>query len=211
MKFTVDLSQFDLPVPSQRDTAGLAHKGARAVAKAMSDKLMARNVGYYNQAAQSVHTFPTSTGAEIILNHVGIRMHWLGTQDALGHPLRPTGEPSEITKQPVRNLAIPTKNAPRGTAEGFKSIASSGFNLGDLQWIPCRKGKASGVLVLNKEQSKSGQRAVKGLRKRGKQTKPGTIMYVLVREVTMNAQHEILPTIEEMTAIAADAMEGGME
>lgn len=147
----------------------------------------------------------TAEGVSVSIAWRGIGLHWLGTQGYLGGPLRPTGRTSEITGQPIQNLAIPTINAPRGHG-GARSIYSAGFRKDDLQFIPSknggRNGNVTGVLILKTAQSSTGKKAARKLFRKGART--GDVLYVLCREVTIPPTPGILPTLDRMAQRAAE-------
>lgn len=193
-----------MPDKSTHRTA--IRKAGVAVSLMIQHTLRQQGKDYYDAAADATTMQEEADGVSISIAWPGIGMHWLGTQGYLGRPLTATGRTSEITGKPIKNLAIPTENAPRGHG-GTRSIYSAGFRMEDLQFVPSRNGgrngNVTGVLVLKTAQSTTGQKASKKLFKNG--VKTGDVLYILCREVTIPPTPGILPTLDEMANGAAEA------
>lgn len=191
------------PSSAQHKTA--IRKAGVALSLLIQKTLRQQGNDYYDGAADATSMEETSDGVSVSIAWRGIGIHWVGTQSYLGGPLRPTGRTSEVTGNPIRNLAIPTKNAPRGHGEA-RSIYSAGFRKDDLEFIPSkgggRSGNVTGVLILNTAQSSTGKKAARKLFKKGMRT--GAVLYVLCREVTIPPTPGILPTMDQMAKHAAE-------
>ena len=169
--------------------------------------------GWYYKTAATRTELELKEGSHevaIVTKMVGLRMHQLGTQGALGRPLQATGRTSEVTGRPIRALAIPTKNVLSDTSASSRTIFESGFEKeGDLKYIPVRSGNCVGLLVLPNESegmSDSARRGRKKMRQRGHSTRRGEVMYVLVRQVVLAAQPEVYPKTAEIARAFAEGM-----
>ena len=191
--------------PSASQHKAAIRKAGVALSLLIQKTLRQQGKDYYDAAADATSMEETAEGVSVSIAWRGIGLHWLGTQDYLGGPLRPTGRISEITGKPIQNLAIPTRNAPRGHG-GTRSIYSAGFRKDDLQFIPSknggRNGNVTGVLILKTAQSSTGKKAARKLFRKGART--GDVLYVLCREVTIPPTPGILPTLDRMAQRAAE-------
>ena len=132
----------------------------------------------------------------------GVRHQWLGSEKALGGPLRASGRPSEVTGEPTKNLAIPTDAAPYGL-----SIQQAGLG-GSLVFVPC-KGPATGVLVGGKDVP-----VTRGPRKgqtRRVADPQSPIYYILMREVTIPEHPDVMPDDDEVRSVAEVAVHDALD
>jgi len=200
----IDRAFADLSPSTEQHKVGIRKAGV-ALSLLIQKTLRQQGKDYYDGAADATSMEESSEGVTVSIAWRGIGIHWVGTQRYLGGPLRPTGRTSEITGRPIKNLAIPTANAPRGHGD-FRSIYSAGFRQDDLEFIPSkgggRGGNVTGVLVLKTAQSSTGKKTARKLFKKG--TKTGDVLYVLCREVTIPPTPGILPAIDEMAKHAAE-------
>lgn len=100
-------------------------KAGVALSLLIQETLRQQGKDYYDSAADATAMEETAEGVSVSIAWRGIGLHWLGTQGYLGGPLRPTGRTSEITGQPIQNLAIPTINA-RAGMEGPGAFTAPG-------------------------------------------------------------------------------------
>lgn len=191
--------------PSATQHKAAIRKAGVALSLLIQQTLRQQGKDYYDAAADATSMEETAEGVSVSIAWRGIGLHWIGTQGYLGGPLRPTGRISEITGKPIQNLAIPTRNAPRGHG-GTRSIYSAGFRKDDLQFIPSknggRNGNVTGVLILKTAQSSTGKKAARKLFNKGAKT--GDVLYILCREVTIGPTPGILPTMDQMAQRVAE-------
>lgn len=191
--------------PSASQHKAAIRKAGVALSLLIQQTLRQQGNDYYDAAADATSMEETAEGVSVSIAWRGIGLHWIGTQGYLGGPLRPTGRISEITGKPIQNLAIPTRNAPRGHG-GTRSIYSAGFRKDDLQFIPSknggRNGNVTGVLILKTAQSSTGKKAARKLFNKGAKT--GDVLYILCREVTIGPTPGILPTMDQMAQRVAE-------
>jgi hypothetical protein len=141
---------------------------------------------FYWNAAQTVRGIPTVAGAEITINHLGLRQRWLG---------------GDIYPVNARKLAIPARSESYG-------IPPKEFP-GDLTVITFRSGA---MALVKDEQTHSvddagnytTRSAAKGQRKSRKKT-IGLVEYWLVDSVHQAPDPTVLPSPEELLNAVTEA------
>lgn len=151
------------------------------------------NTDYYAEAARGVNSMATADAATIIIQKQGIGLRrWGGT-------VTPGRNTSSKTGQATKAISLPTKHVPITN----KNRARPKDML--LAYIPNRKGgDTSGYLVEGEQRT-----AKKGKRKGQYITVPkpsGRMMYVLRKRTTHAADQAVLPSDDELQAVAVQAI-----
>lgn len=149
---------------------------------------MSNKFDFYAQAAKSVAVSSTSNGSVVTITKLGLAQRWLGGT------IRAGAGTSSATGTLTKYLAIPA----RTEAEGKPPSAFD-----DLVFVPRRNGKAMLVEALQTKVSISGKK--RRTIKRGSEV-GSLVMYWLVPEVTQAPDPSVMPTEDEMTHAATEAM-----
>lgn len=177
----------------------MLHDAIRAEAEAVvKAHLLALNTrsphtGYYAKAAAGVNSRADAAAATIIIQAAGIGLRRYGGTVTAGK------NTSSHTGQPTKAIALPTKHVPIINQNRARPADML------LAYIPNRKGgDTSGYLVEGEE------RLVKKGKRKGQYItvpKPsGKMMYVLRKRTTHSANPAVLPTDDELQAVAAQAI-----
>ncbi len=155
---------------------------------------------FYASAAKSVTGSDSSkilpekegNGASFSITQVGLAQRWLGGTIRAGQ-----GD-SSATGRLTKYLTIPARAEAYGKTPGE-------FN--DLQFIPRGNGKAMLVQRLQSSLLGAGGRRLKKPGARAdKQLRGGLVMFWLVTEVHQEANPDVMPTEDEISAAAAEHM-----
>lgn len=122
----IDRTFADMDPSAARHKTAIRKAGV-ALSLLIQETLRQQGKDYYDGAADATTMEETAEGVSVSIAWRGIGLHWIGTQGYLGGPLRPTGRTSEITGNPIRNLAIPpsTPLAAMAGPEAFTAPASA--------------------------------------------------------------------------------------
>lgn len=161
------------------DRTELHQELARGVEKAVKDNfLRLGGKKFWAEAAESTHvTRHDAHGATVSITKIGVALRRWGGR------VKASGETSEVTGHPIKNLSIPLSGEP--------PVAEFG---GLLKWIPNRSagGKATGFLV-DAEERKLRRGARKG--QVGRVVKEGgEYRYALVEQTEHQADERVLPS-----------------
>lgn len=191
-KALADLYKDRLPAGLHESIAKAAADVFRTHFKEL-DQTRANDLGgkrshFYWNASQSVQGIPTADGAEVVINHLGLRQRWLG---------------GTIYPVNARKLAIPAR------AESY-GIPPKDFP-GDLVVITFRSGAMA--LVKDEQTHTTDQfgnylikSSAKGQRKSRKRT-IGLVEYWLVDQVTQDPDPDVMPSPEDILNAVTEATE----
>lgn len=164
---------------------------ARAARKAVRDNFQdlidrTQSQGFWGKAKRSVNP-PVlhDNKATIDITHTGVRLQWLGGT------VKPTGNKSEVTGKPTSRLLIPFKDSPLRR----RSLAS--LHIPEDQ-----------IMVLGNIET--GSAILARVKERKRRNKDGhyqdvTPLGALVRQATIKAHPEVMPSHEQMRQSAVHA------
>jgi hypothetical protein len=189
------------------DDKAMLHDAIRAEVEAVVKKHLlalnsrSPNTGYYAKASASVNSTADAQAAIISIQAAGIGLRRFGGE------VKPGRNISSKTGQPTKAIALPTKHVPI-----INQNRARPKDIPMLAFVPNRKGgDTTGYLV----------EAEMKLRKAGKNkgkyiatAKPkgeGKMMYVLRKRTSHEADPAVLPSDEELQAVAVQAIKDLLE
>lgn len=157
------------------------------------------NTGYFGLAAQSVETAFNAQFATIIIRKPGIGLRRRGGTVTPGRNI------STKTGKPTTSVALPTKHVPI-----VNQNRTSPGDMPLLAFVPNRKGgDTTGYLVEGEK------RIAKRGKSKGKYIvvakKDGNMMYVLRKKTEHQEDPSVLPSDEELKAVAVKAIQDLLE
>lgn len=182
------------------DRAGLHRAVATGLIDGVQDHLIQRyvprdrgGVEFWKRAADSVSAISDDEGAEVSINHPGVRLRYTGGE------VRPGAGTSSRTGRKTTALALPTDRVP--VANGARIPPGKA---GPLAFIPLAKGRETvGVLVQGREVV-----ITRGRNKGKRRVEPvpgGGLMYVLRSITRHRADPNIFPDDQRLLEITRTA------
>ena len=147
------------------------------------------------QEARSSIAKPKLEGnkAVIEIGQRGVRLQWLGSDKALGGPLRASGRTSRVTGRPTKSLLIPFDDSP--LRKRRVGLAEMKIPNEEIVVLPSKNGKAPVMYWVRERKRKSKDGYMHDI----------TPLGVLLRSVTIRPKPEVMPTQGELAATAQAA------
>ncbi len=177
-----------------RKLAAIRQGAAYNILRAVKDNFMSLGGrSYYADAADATDIVVNDTSATVTVSHVGVRLRWLGSDKALGGPLRPGKGISSYTGQPTKLLAIPAQ----------RSITEAPSAYGNLQYVPLPGHSKIKAMLIIPAKPKSGA-AKAGKRRKGgrREQKKPTVAYWLASHTDHPANPKVMPTDDQLRKAA---------
>ena len=173
---------------------GVRRGAANLILRLVKDNFMSLGGrSYYAEAADATDIIVNDTSATVTVSHVGVRLRWLGSDKALGGPLRPGKGISSYTGQPTKLLAIPAQ----------RSITEAPSAYSNLQYVPLPGRPKIKAMLIIPAKPKSGA-AKAGKRRKGgrREQKKPTIAYWLASHTDHPANPKVMPTDDQLRKAA---------
>lgn len=191
----------DLNKPALVDEA--AANAAECIMEQVKDNFLKRGGRrFWQQAADSVQVqnLPKTGTRLVTVGQRGVRLQWLGGT------VRPTGKPSESTGKPTKSLLVPHPKSPM--RENDLSLAEFLQHRSGTVRVIVRKATGRAYLVLD-ESTRIKLHAAGRTKKdrKAKQATRLTLLGSLLKQVTIPAHPDVMPTDAALHATAHAAAE----
>lgn len=206
LKLTIKLS----PIPelkpaklSKQDLGPVWRSAANGVATAVKRHFHSLpGERFWGDASENVRAVPLSRNRwQIGVYQRGVRLQYQGGT------VRPTGKPSEVTGKPTKSIFIPRQDGPiRAKGDSLFEFLRGRAGADTVRAIK-RKGSGKVFLVMDMEERHATPYVTKTgkIRNRYNTVTPLRILGSLVKQATVPAHPQVLPSKDELHAAATEA------
>lgn len=157
---------------------------------------------FWGEASEKVRVVPLSRNRwQIGVYQRGVRLQYQGGT------VKPTGKPSEVTGKPTKSIFIPRQDGPiRAKGDSLFEFLRGRAGADTVRAIK-RKGSGKVFLVMDMEERHASPYVTKTgkIRNRYNKVTPLRILGSLVKQATVPAHPEVMPSKEELHAAATEA------